>query len=511
MKIEKNYITPRRKKIFLITFIIAIIVHFTCYSQLVQIADSYENGSYYISGEWEISIGRWGLVIIDILKFGLVSSAFSSFISFILLGIVAVLIDDLLEIKSIKLSILNCIILIVSPYVFNTLIYPYTSISYFIALLLSVFAVKLILSEKKINYLYSVIILIFTLSIYQVYISFAITLLVLIYLLNFAKQKINFKIFLKNIFKLICIILVSLFSYYLITKIILNILNIQFSNYYGLIDNFLYILKYEPNGILGAYNDWNRYYFYDEMFNNSPYLRGIVNFVIILLFIINNIIIINLSTKNFDDKFIKILTLSIVMLVLPILNNFIRLIIPTAAIAPTMSAPYIIITLIYISTLDYIKDNKKLKKLYILGIIIIIYLSYTYLIMGEATYISIQKNYTQIYSEFIRIIDRIETNENYANNIKIAIIGGKDYKNHLKIYDKAAISGRICFFHYYDEIPNYLYDEFGITNEFATEEEKEKISQTEEYKLMENFPSKNSIKVIDGILVVKLEEKIKLY
>ena len=56
-----------------------------------------------------------------------------------------------------------------------------------------------------------------------------------------------------------------------------------------------------------------------------------------------------------------------------------------------------------------------------------------------------------------------------------------------------------------------MYDEFGITNEFAAEEEKEKISQTEEYKLMENFPSKNSIKVIDGILVVKLEEKIKLY
>jgi len=80
-------------------------------------------------------------------------------------------------------------------------------------------------------------------------------------------------------------------------------------------------------------------------------------------------------------------------LILPIMQNIIRLIVLKSSLAPTMCAPYIIPVIIYISSIQDLFKNKKMQKcLNYVGIILTFYLIYTYILMGESTYISIEKN-----------------------------------------------------------------------------------------------------------------------
>ncbi len=510
LKKIKNYITSERKFAFCTTFITALLVHFTCYSQLLSISDTFANGSYYLPREWEISIGRWGIYFLNILRFGIVSDFFICLMSFFFLSLTSILINDLLKMKSKLLIIIISIIIATAPYVYNILLYTYTSDSYFIAMFLSILSVKFLLKEQRKYHIYGIIVVIFYLSIYQTFLSFTICLGIMILFLNLAKNKINVKKFLKKSFVFIIDIIISLILYYIITKLILNILNISVTTYYGVHDDFGYIIKNLFKGIYWTYEDFYRFYFSDVMFNNSPYFRQIIYIGIVVLLNINIIIFIIKNNYDFSNRFIKILILYVLFLMLPIMQNSIRLIVLNSSLAPTMCAPYIIPIIIYISSIqDFLHTQKIKRRLNCIGIILSIYLIYTYILMGEATYISLEKNYNQIYSQLIRIIDRIENNECYSEDIKLAIIGDRDFKQNISIYKLASISGRIGFYGLYptNSIYNtYLKEEFGIKNEFATNEEIEKVCVTDEYKEMKNFPDKESVKFINNIMVIKLEE-----
>ena len=211
--------------------------------------------------------------------------------------------------------------------------------------------------------------------------------------------------------------------------------------------------------------------------------------------------------KNFEDKFTKILCWYILFLILPIMQNCIRLIVPTSAIAPTTIVSYIIPIIIYVYTIQQMSClTKSNKKMNFWGILLTIYLIYSYTFVGESTYIALKKNYNQIHSQLVRVIDRIENNKDYTPNMKIKIIGGKDYKTYIPIYEFASLNRRVGFFGDVGNIPlTYLKEEFGIKNEFATDEEMEEIYNTEEYKKMKEFPDEESVKVINNVLVVKLE------
>lgn len=506
-----NYITKERKIGFFTTLIIALIAHFTCYTQLVATTDTYANGSYYLPGEWEISLGRWGIYFLNILRFGIVSPFLISFISFIILGIISILISDLLKIKSKTSIILISMIIATSPYVCNILLFTYTADTYFIAMLLSVLAVKLLLDESKIHSVYGIICIIFSFSIYQIFLSFTICLICTVLFLEYIKAENNFKYFFKKTLYVILDIILALVLYYIITKLILNVLNIEMADYFGMQDNIKYILKNLLSGISGAYEDWKTYYLSDLIITNTQYYTYIAYFILFILVYLNFTIIILNKNNNFEGIFVKILIWHIIFLTLPIMQNIIRLLVPGSALVPTTTISYIIPILMYVVSLDIIFDNKiMIKKINYIGIIAVCYLIYVYILSGEATYISIEKNYNQIHSQLIRVIDRMENNEQYTEDMKIKIVGGKDYSVILPIYELAGLNTRVGFYGRLGNPPlTYLKEEFGIKNEFATDEEMEEIYETEEYKEMKEFPDKTSVRVINNIMVVKLEENVK--
>lgn len=501
-----NYFIFNRKLVFFVTFFTALIVHFSYYSQLISITDSFQYGSQYLPGEWEISLGRWGIYFFNKLRFGIVSPFFIGIISFAVLGIASILINDLLNVESKIVRIIISIIIAVSPYVYNILLYTYVADTYFIAMLFAILLAKFLLEKCKKHRILGILCCICSLSIYQSFLSVTVSFGIIILFLDFIKNEIDFREFLKKIFVIVIDIIVSLIIYYIITKIILNILQIDVANYYGMTDNFKYIIQNIFNGIYGTYIDCIKYYFLGFI-NNSKYFINIIYLMIFILLNINIINIILVNSNKLYNIFPKILTWGILFIILPIMQNCISLIIPTARLAWPMTTSYIIPIILYVVTIEdalYVRRVFKLTKY--IEITLVIYLIYTYIFLGEATYISLQKNYNQIHSQLIRVIDRIENDDNYSKEVKIKIVGGKDFREYIPIYDFAGLGTRVGFFGKVGEISSsYLKEEFGIPNELATNEEMEEIYKTDEYKKMKEFPDKESVKFINNVIVVKLE------
>lgn len=51
-----------------------------------------------------------------------------------------------------------------------------------------------------------------------------------------------------------------------------------------------------------------------------------------------------------------------------------------------------------------------------------------------------------------------------------------------------------------------IYEYVGVNIQLATDEARDKIYEEAEYKNMKNYPEKGSIKIINGIVVVKLSD-----
>ncbi len=101
-----------------------------------------------------------------------------------------------------------------------------------------------------------------------------------------------------------------------------------------------------------------------------------------------------------------------------------------------------------------------------------------------------------------RIIERIENTDEITNETPICIIGKMNF---------SIQNPRLLKLTYFDVSNIYkwtwqifLQDNLGIGRNIYTSETYENIAFSQEFYDMEIFPSENSIKIIDGIAVIKI-------
>lgn len=136
----------------LITFIIGIIAHSMIFFTEAMAPDALYFGNLCISGKWEISLGRWGLIFLDTIRGGIVNKIFIILSSLIFLGLAVAIVCKIYKIKS-KWGVLVISMLFATmPQVSETFMYIYCADSYCLALLASILAVYFIINgfEKNI-------------------------------------------------------------------------------------------------------------------------------------------------------------------------------------------------------------------------------------------------------------------------------------------------------------------------------------------------------------------------
>ena len=144
-----NWFDDRIKLAIICCFIFGILVHFTFLSEILLSQDGIWNSLDAKSPyDWEISLGRWGIMFVDRIANYLSIPNITGIISLLLVTISTISIINLLNIKSKPGIILTSFAMMASPALATTMIYAFTSISYCMALLLASISARLMFTEK---------------------------------------------------------------------------------------------------------------------------------------------------------------------------------------------------------------------------------------------------------------------------------------------------------------------------------------------------------------------------
>lgn len=490
--------------LIILVMVIGFVINLPLFTKNILTADVLLNTTYYNAYSWEISLGRFGLFILGIFKSYLVIPHLEMFLSLAIVGAIAVLLIELFDIKSKYLKILIGIILVISPNVFTTLLFNYCSLAYTLAFLLSVSSIYVLFKVKDgiFKYLISIILLIFSLSIYQAYIQVAATLLLLMVLKELLEKKLD----IGNLLKYILTMIISLVCYFIVMKVSLYLFNIDMSSYSGAdkfgVTNILNI----PKEIIKAYVTFYNYYFNDEIFNNTHLFNNVFNLLILVLFIVT---LVYKSIKN-KFKLKEYLLLFLIVLLLPVSINLVLLIIPNTKMQLLMAASYV---LLFIFCIYLTKDLKHVK---LILVILLMLLSRNFIIEGCSTIKTLEITYNKTYNIASNILDDIKDYDYRSNVMIVGNLDSNDYYNYtnngplnnLKKLNYGFVSNKSIFWDEYTNIKNgwiRFYDEyFGIYLNFVSLEDYNRILDSDEFKEMSVYPSKDSIRMIDNVVVVKI-------
>lgn len=504
--------------IFLVTVITSMIVHFQLYSLMITGPDTLLDSMYHQADVWEIMLLRFGLYFVQLIKGNVVSPVLVTLISSILLGITVVLVTDVLEIKNKYFKYITGIIFAVAPNISATLTFFYCSDAYILGMLLATLAVLIIRKNKNKKWTVPIsgILLALAIGMYQTYISVTMVLCVATLIIDIL-NKVDTKQILKNVGKYIIMLIIGIMVFYVLSHIALLIRGVPASGYSGANEIGLTTLKKLPQLLPQSYQSFINYYFNDKMIPNTIWHT---NIMYIIVFAIMALALLHIIIKNkIYEKKINTIFVLILILVAPICFGIIEIIVPDVNIHILMACSNIYIIPIFLKILELqLKSDlsNTLKYIVVISTIVIIW-NYTW--QDNASYIAMKAMQNQAIQTSERIVQKIEDIEEYNPEMKVVFLGGLSNNKYLnktnttleakRIYERTwgFISGTpTMWWGNMESWKKAIYEYIGVNINLAIDSERDKIYETEEYKNMKNYPEKDSIKVINDIIVVKLSD-----
>lgn len=493
---------------FYITIVLGFIAHgYMITNKLVnhdELLLLFEKGSTY-------EIGRWGLEITKYIFPNLSMPWLYGIITILLIAISACLITKILNIKS---RIAQCLIggiMVTYPSIICTFGYMYASSSYALAIFLSVLSVYFATKEKRSSVVFSVLCLIFSLGIYQAYLSISATLFVILLIKDCIENKKSCKQILLKGIKFLGILLVSLVIYMLITKLTQKINGVKFTDYQGADQLGNIKIGSIITGIYKAERTILQVMFGNFYGVSTGMMLKIAYTLIVAVTVITVIICIRKIAKN-DVK--KAILLALFVLILPITMNMMFVVNANTEMHTLIVYANFMIVVLPFVLLESL--NEKGYKKYFVNVVYatLAVILYVYITLANESYLQSQLTYENTYAFYNSLVTRIESTEGFNKNTKIAIIGEYSGEKETNLADKFTkldhfvgtdsnielinSYSKECFIKYY----------IGVDFEYVTEEELEKLSNSEEVQKMNIYPYEGSIKNINNVIVIKFSEKV---
>ena len=512
----KKYFNKERKTIFLVTFITSIIVHFQLYSLMITGADNLINNIYHTADVWEVMLLRFGLHFVQAIKGNIVSPVLTTLISSMLLGITVILSEDILEIKNKYFKYIIALLFAVAPNISATLTFFYCSDAYILGMFLATLSIYLVKKYENRKWIIAVssLLLAFAIGMYQAYLSVAMCLAIFT-LIIYALNKKEFKQIIKSLVRYLIMGVIGVILFYIISHVIVSLKGLQVASYSGAneigLNTILNINKLLPE----TYKSFFDYYFNDKMIPNTIWGTNIV-YTIIFAVILISIIYIIIKNKVYEKISNVILTLVFVILA-PICFGVVEIAVPDVDIHILMACSMIYIFLLFFKILEILPKasiSKVFKYIIVICSLIIVWI-YTW--QDNASYIAMKLIQDQAESTINRIVTQIEELDEYTPEMPVLFIGNMQNNSYLdlhnteieikRIYDRTwgfISEGPIIWWGNVTSWEKLLYECEGVNMKLVSEEESKEILETEEYKNMKCYPKKDSIKVINGTVVVKL-------
>ena len=507
--LEENIDLKRLKTVFFCVFAFGLVAHGYCYFNGNFSHDSLFD-LYELSPEPMISVGRYIRPVYRLIRGDFALPVISGFLFMLFMALSIYLLTDILPIRKKLFLVLTCGILMTNYSV--TLLnatYIHDADSYGFALLLVLLGIYITVKFKR-GIFFAPLLYVVSLGLYQAYMNVAIFIFLLLALVTLLEGADVKQVYLKGLFQMISVG-AGMAIYFIGYKVVLLITGISQSDGYNSVSK---------TGGLSIRNIAHRLYYclkselewliYPR--NRVTWLITGITFILMaaMIWLVIRLLFRMKSSKKPIPGVIGIFAM------MPFGINFITILSNQYHELTTFSLFFFYILLfvlieLYLKNSDRAKISNNITYFCAMLLCIIVFDNCIY---SNQVYLKKDMENASTLSVLTRIIDRMEETEGYVpGETECAFIG---------ILDEGPLNQHRAGFNYNtgglwynfntsypDTYPVYMnyYLDYPMT--FVSSEKRTALQNSPEVQNMPFFPAKDSVKMVDGVLVVKLSEPLE--
>lgn len=503
----KNKFSRETKIVGVFAAVLAFFTHYYGFTQKLLNEDTL---AYTIYEEKHYALGRW----CEIYPTSYVSPSMNLFGLILMITIGSVLIVKILDFK----SVVNACIAVGLVVTFPTVAYYCGYTGYVLVFTMSWFfsvVAVWVTKEYKYGFLPGGIILGLSMGQYQSYVAFSAGLCVLILILSIFENQIEIREWLKLAGRLLTMGILGAILYWIGLQVTLKVYNVELSSYKGLDSMGEISLDMIPELVSRTYSSFIGLFKGETFFyaSNSTIVAYIVMFIVGLIILVKKII-----DLVKEQKYFYVVALVSLVCVLPLVLNIIDLIAPATRASTLNIWQIVLCPVLIIKLVDTINGNEaiiaKLVKWSVLVCAILVISEYyeidnVYYLKQE----TISKRSEALWN---RVMTRMEMTDGYRDDLSLLVLSSDRYTEDgemiadefsviMEPYDQG-LAGYISVGPWPNfKTANLLNNLFGTSFKGASDTEKQKILETEEYLEMDVWPAENSVKVINDTVVVNFD------
>lgn len=361
----RHWLRELDKKYFFVMLGFAVMVYFPLISQrLVNTFDGLWNGSWFIGGFWELSIGRWLWCVADAVRFGVQTEPLNALLTLSMMVLGITLLRRLFVERDNALTYFAGMAAISGAAVGVQLSYRYMSPIFGLSFLFAVLAAYWVITTTHAGAAVGcgAVILALSLGLYQANLA-VFCMILLAYLLRLLFQNAEPQKTGVHIAKSLGSAAAGMVLYWLVLKLVLALCRIDLTSYNGAAEiSVKSILFGLPNGILQAYRIFGIYFFRNAYRHNT--LQPVGFFV--LVFLALSIGLLNRFRKMLHRKNWEYILLGVAaLIVLPIMCNAIMLITSEAVWLLQMGEGLNLFVPVCLLLLEGTRTNQPMVKKYV--------------------------------------------------------------------------------------------------------------------------------------------------
>lgn len=509
-QIEKKYIVT-----FISTIVIGLFAHAFI---MLNVLHNYDNITNTPKGGWVgLSSGRWLLELLQNFAnnhgWNYNIPVFKCFLALIILSLSSCLIISIYHINDMIYCILTGGVLVTFPSVTSMMFFSYCVHYYAVAIFLVVFAIYLV---KKGRLVIPAILMAMSCGIYQAYFPLAITMILLLFLYEMITSHYSFTDNLVRGIKYVFILILGLTLYYIVLQLFLSMYKVELSDYKG-INQMGINLNEIPVILKNVYATFFKFPFTEYWDINQSFLAK----ACILLFYIISAALIAVSLHK-KQGLVK-LEIIVSTAMLPVAVNAILVMCHEDYIYTIMVYSMVFLYLLPVILIETFNDcSSELshsKKVFIdiQNAVITLLLSLVivnYIWNANGNYLSLYYADQQTIHYFQTLITRIKSTENYTDELPVLYVGKtiEDASFHHFIYEDTP------FLYGGNNTSTYLINSYSRLRwvkrylgfnppQLTDQKEIDSFSNNAAVMAMPCYPDDGSIKIIDGVIVVKFSEE----
>lgn len=500
---------------FFSCFITGLLVHLYAFTNLIPNSDGlsrvFDPQQMTISGRWFLHYATMPNAFTQMpMVIGLLSLAF--------LSLAAALTVDLLRMKGCVLSGMVGVLMASFPVLGYTYLYMFTASAYSIAIFFAVLSLWLAHKGGNLRLISGIVVLSMSMGIYQAYVTVAIGLSLLLVLREILDPASSFQSTMQLGMRLIAYLACSAMLYYCVLLVALNVKNLELLSYLGMdAASSGYPITQLPRLIFSAYKQFFAFFFFpgspDAFVTPMLVLLDLIAVALAVLLFIRRIAFEEMC-KDLWRLVLSILTFAL----LPLGLNFGQILSPFSVPTPIMKYAFVLVYVALLLLAD-LRDavprgEKEVLQRWTLPITLIwaVAILLFSLNTNNLIYTASAQAHRATESYMTRLVTRIESCPYYKPGMEIAIVGAipeEQIRSSIPSYSRVdhysvpLNSVTVLNKHIY----YYLSDWLNTPVIEPSEETMMTVSRSLAFRNMPLYPDPDSIQVMSGRLVVKMQKE----